>query len=92
MGAAIHSVDVVGKGEDHFVVAVVILHSYFCDRISHFPFQIDHIRMQHFQMLDLVNVADEGFNASLIVKHYRLSIVAGILFPLVGEDNPDTAV
>ncbi len=66
MGAALHGVDVVGKGKDVFRIPVVVLHGDFDGRIAAHALDVDGLGKE--RLLVLVQVFDELDDAALVVK------------------------
>ena len=89
MSTAVGGVNVIGKREDHLVVAVVVLESHFCESVAVHAGNVDHVFRQGFQTTLLVEIFHELADTALIVEHFR----AGFCFvPLVGKDNADTGI
>ena len=101
MGAAVRGVDVVGKAQQQFVVAGIILQR----DLGHTPLglalEVDDIGVEHLQIALFAQIGDKALDAALIA--HDLGAVAGVALlailqnggvelPLIGQGDLDTGV
>ena len=84
MGAAVHRVNVIGEGNDAFVIAFVILEGHLRDGIPVGGGNVDHLGMEHLIAPGFIHKFHEGGDAAFVAVHF-LHLVIGI--PPVGEGD-----
>ena len=91
MGATLNGVDVVRKGENQLVVAVVILHRHLGDRISFLRGEMNDIGMQRFKAALLMQVIDKARDAALVAE-IRLKRLSAVGAAGVTQNNPQAGI
>ena len=66
MGTALAGIDVIGKGEQQLIVAVIVLHGHFRHIIAAVAFHVDDFLMQRLQAAALVDELNKGADAALV--------------------------
>ena len=84
VGPAFMGVDVVGEGEDLFIVAVVVLHGYFRLHSPFLPFEVDRFGVDG--GLVLVEILHEGDDSAFVEE------LMDLLGPFVGDLDPHPGV
>ena len=84
VGAAVGGVDVVGKAEQQFVVAGVVLHGDLSLGAVGFGRQIDDAGVQHLEVPLFVQVGDKAADAAL-VAHHLLPVAGDALLPILED-------
>ena len=70
MGAAVRRFHIIGKRNHALVETVVVLQRHLGHRIVQLALQVNHVRMQHFQLVLLVDILYKTADAALIAHAF----------------------
>lgn len=87
MGAALHRPHIVGKGQKHRVIAVVILHGDLGDAAAAFRLHIDDLGMDHLVPPLVAEVGDKAPDTALKAEVAFPAAALGQLLPFVPQDD-----